>query len=65
MIDPIVFDAEKKAMYHAWYQSVVHTNVFFYVLFSMSSGKYIVDTYGGGFSDEKLIATFYNGELQD
>ena len=64
MIEPIVFDSERKAMYQAWYRSVIYNKCFFYVLFNMSAGKYFVDTYMG-YSDEKLIATFYNGELQD
>lgn len=39
-------------------------NVLVYVIYSHSSGLYIVDTYFQVYSDEKLISTYLNGEKQ-
>lgn len=35
-----------------------------YVIYNNSSGLYIVDTYYGQYSDEKLISVYFNGEQQ-
>lgn len=64
MIEIITFDKEADALKKAWEISMLNQHWFVYVLFSMSSGKYVIDYADIVYSDEKLIATFYKGEKQ-
>ncbi len=60
---PQSFASEKQARDEAVIWSGRFKEYLFFVIFN-NTGKYIVDVVGNPYSDEQLLATYYNGELQ-
>ena len=62
MTEPTAFNTIDEARSFAWAKSVF-SDFFFYVIHS-TSGRYIVDTLGQTYSDEKMIEVYYKGEIE-
>jgi len=58
---PTVFNSLDEARAYAWAKSIF--SEFFYHVIHSNTGRYFVDTFGGVFSDEQVIETYYKGEI--